>query len=166
MNWLKKILGTSQQNNESYTSSEASPDSITAAVEILMRNQGDIEKCLPVLEQRGLTSEAISKIYNLTVIACGRHASAANAHEYPFPAHYVILDQTGEEHEVCFDSCEIYRIAHGLIPNFDQNVAAIGARSEELKALNWCLEKLGAAARRAWPGLNWVRRGYRCLAKR
>ena len=68
MNWFKKILGSTAKKNVDQAVSN--PTDYT--IDILMSNLCDIEKSLPILEDAGISREAISKTYNLTVIACAR----------------------------------------------------------------------------------------------
>ena len=143
MNWFKKILGSTAKKNVDQAVSN--PTDYT--IDILMSNLCDIEKSLPILEDAGISREAISKTYNLTVIACARGMLESTLAREQLPDFYVLSDKTGVDHEIQFGDCETYQAAKRLVKNYGQAEAIVASMSGQMRALNWCFNQLGEEAK-------------------
>jgi len=139
MKWVKKILGLSNE-----TSQVATTQSLNElAVDTLMRKLCDINACLPILEKSGLSKETISRIYNLTVIACSMGLLERELSQEQLPQHYIIEDPSAGEIEIRFDECEIYNTAKNMVKNYGQADAILASVSGQMRALNWCFNQIG-----------------------
>ena len=139
MKWVKKILGLSNK-----TSQVATTQSLNElAVDTLMRKLCDINACLPILEKSGLSKETISRIYNLTVIACSMGVLERELSQEQLPQHYIIEDPSAGEIEIRFDECEIYNTAKNMVKNYGQADVIVASVSGQMRALNWCFNKIG-----------------------
>lgn len=142
MSWLKKSFGGSNEVVQGGTTRSLNE----FAIDTLMRKLCDLEACLTVLEKSGLSKEAISRIYNLTVIACSTGVLEQKLSKEQLPQHYIIEDPSIGEKEIRFDECEIYNTARNMVRNYGQAHVIVASVSGQMRALNWCFNQLGDKA--------------------
>jgi SAM-dependent methyltransferase len=150
MNWFKKMrtaYGESRRESDAVSDAIRATGAARAAIDILMRNACDMDKCWPDLERTGLSKETLSRICNLTIIACAQDALEAVLDKHQIPGHYVFVDQSGTEQAVRFDNCDIYLAARAMAGELGQEAVCIGAKSRQLNALALCADRLGGATR-------------------
>jgi hypothetical protein len=143
MNGSRRILGGAGKSG----TDQPPPNPIEFMVDLLMRNLCDIGKCLPILERAGISREAISKTYNLTVIACALWVLEATLSREQLPNFYILSDGAGSGRDIRFEDCETYQTAKRLVKNYGQAYVVVASASGQMKALNWCFNQLGEKAR-------------------
>lgn len=137
MGWLNAFFGKKE--------AIATSGPFDFAIDRMMQSLCDMEEFGPFLLQKGLSEEAIWKIYNLTVLACAYEMLTQFLPKEQIPNHYIECERNGER-KVMLDESKLYQRAKNMIGNYGQGHIVVATTSGPIQALNWCLNQLGPDA--------------------